>query len=150
MDPHARLARSETAATVTPCADCARPWQGNVTVDGAPVCDQCHAAALLEWYDWDSDGDLTGVTPAGITVARVSHAKEGEAEGGLYALCRLMAGALHPDVALPPPSPAGWYWVGTPDEPGRWTSAAGPFATAEEARDAAAHAFAHGAYLTGK
>lgn len=151
MDPHLSLCHSEHAASpVTPCVDCGRPWQGNVSTDAGPICDGCHAAALLEWNEYtDDDGHpaMEGCTWWGVTVARVRHADPGEAEGGLGALVRFMAGAFHPEIPQPPLSPAGFYWQGTTEKPGEWTRPAGPFPTAVAARDAAVAAFARGAYL---
>lgn len=147
-DPHLSLARSEEARDrVTPCSECDRPWEGNVSCEGAPVCDACHAAALLEWCPYGGEpGELSAWTPSGITVAKVLRAEEGEAEGGLAALARFMLGAFHPEVPQPPLSPAGWYWTGTTERRGIWRKD-GPFATPEEARDACVRAFALGAYL---
>lgn len=52
-----------------------------------------------------------GVCRVGVTVAHVYYAEEGDLEGGVGKLARFMMGALHPHVAQPPLSPAGWVWT---------------------------------------
>lgn len=66
-----------------------------------------------------------------VTVAKVWHAAAGEAEGGLGALARFMAGAH--GIDLGPPSPAGWYWIAA--RRGVWTRPA-----LAESAEAAMHA----------
>jgi len=66
---------------------------------------------MLEWYE-NTDNCHVGER-GGCRVAEIRHCAEGEAEGGLGALARFMAGALSPERPLPPLSPAGWYWQAT-------------------------------------
>jgi hypothetical protein len=58
---------------------------------------------------WGSEADGFDGEDGCCTVAHVRRAEAGEAEGGLGALMRLMAGARGVGI-LPAPSPAGWYW----------------------------------------
>lgn len=92
----------------------------------------------IEWHDtghgWSGRGGV-------VTLAHVRYAEEGEAEGGLGAFVRFMAGALRPNVKQPDLSPAGWYWQGTVESRGVWCSPQGPFKSAEEARGEADRAF---------
>ena len=149
-DPHIALCRSEHATPrVTPCVDCGSPWDGEVSREGdGPVCLACHIRDVMDWSEFGVDaGELTGFTPAGVVVARILHAKEGEADGGVVNFARYMAAHLDPTnpILARPPSPAGWYWTGTTDERGKWRKA-GPYPTRGTALRACCEAFAAGAY----
>jgi hypothetical protein len=72
--------------------------------------------SLTWWYD-KAERVWTGQDLAGVTVARIRWAKEGEAEGGLGLLVRHMRANLNPNVA-----PEGWYWSATIEQRGVWTS----------------------------
>jgi len=93
----------------------------------------------LSWYLFNDV--WKGQDTRGITVAEVSYAQQGDVEGGLGALMRCMAGAN--GVPQPPLSPAGWYWQGTVKNRGVWCRPQGPFASAQEAQDAADKVFLH-------
>lgn len=78
------------------------------------------------WYDSDDALSSECIDEVGFhcTVANVTYAAEGEAEGGLGALLRFM-GSLY-GVELPPRSPAGFYLSSQTGEGGRW-EVSGPF-----------------------
>jgi hypothetical protein len=146
-DNHLALARSESRETRLTCGTCGGPAEGEYSDADGHVCNTCIARDALELIaDWDPGSDRFLTRSAGVTVGRVDYAEEGEADGGVLALARFMAGALAPHAEQPPLSPAGWCWQGTVEERGRWAKG-GPFATREAARAACIAAFAAGAYL---
>lgn len=75
-------------------------------------------SSLTWWYD-EEDQVWTGQDLAGVNVAEIRWAKLGEAEGGLGAVMRLMAGMQ--GVPQPELSPEGWYWSATIEQRGVWT-----------------------------
>lgn len=87
---------------------------------------------MLTWDQW-SDEVWHGLDGAGVTIAEVRLAAEGEADGSLGAFARFMLAARGISDRATPPSAAGWYWTGTTDAIGIWTRPAGPFATPEDA-----------------
>jgi hypothetical protein len=97
----------------------------------------------LDWYCDDTEAEgLFGC----VTVAKVKKLEAGEAEGGLGALVRFMAGATGSHKPLPPLSPAGWWWTGTPEQRGRWIKR-GPFQSQAEAVADCTRAFDAGNYF---
>lgn len=96
---------------------------------------------MSEALCWWEDGDVHKGEHAACTVAEVRYAREGDVEGGLGSLLRFQMAALHPEISLPPPSSAGWYWaVAIRGRWSAWKLASSPL----EARLAAEVAFFEG------
>lgn len=146
MDPHVTHCHSEESGRYR-CA-CGSTF-GVGEIGAAPaLCLHCAAAECwpgAEVYprEYPVDG-CASILLHGITFVHVRWADEGEAEGGLGALIRFMAGAE--GVELPPPSPSGWYMQGTFDRRGEWSRPIGPFHSADAAIVDALRRMDEGAY----
>lgn len=106
----------------------------------APPAEPVATVGGITW--WGSEADGFDGEDGCVTVARVRRAAAGEAEGGLGALARMMAGAQWVDLGER--SAAGWYW--TSAVRGVWT---GP-RVAESPEAAFAAAAAYLAAMVGK
>jgi hypothetical protein len=111
-----------------------RHWYRTPVVEWeAPPAVAVETIGPVTW--WGSEADGFDGEAGCCTVAHVRRAEAGEAEGGLGALMRLMAGAR--GIDLVEPSAAGWYWNASIR--GVWT---GPtLAASPEAARAAASAY---------
>lgn len=88
---------------------------------------------------WGTPADGFDAQWSGLSVAQVRYAEAGEAEGGLVALARLLAGSR--GVSLGEPSPAGWYWNAAIR--GVWTGPQLAASAFEAMRAASAHLATH-------